>query len=298
MRDFLTVFYDADPAPGTPAEPAAAPEVTLTPTDPPAEPSDPPAEPAAAEPELSLTETAAFDWEAHKEWGETALPEGLTLSGREVTGTVKDALEAAEKRINGLRSLNEKKAPEAYEVPAETIWADEANKEFTTPVLDMFKENGVPQEHATMFMEMLGEFQQATVEMATQANKVSLMDEWNLTGEAFKSKFDEVNAWANENLEPEVFAEYAKRGERGILDVEARMLRTRESPTWKPGGEKTTTPGAMTEDQVKEIMGSDAYKDSTNEGYAEARAKVRAHFVATTPDALEGIGSGGKHDRT
>ena len=212
-------------------------------------------------------------------------------------GTVKEAFEAQEKRINGLLQLNSKKAPETYEVPEGSIWADEAQAEATKPILDMFKESGVGQEHATLFMDLLGEFQAATVELATKGNQVDLMNEWNLTGEAFDARLNEVAQWGQENLDADEYERYRAGGQRGILDLEGRMLRNREQPSWKPRKDNDMPEGAMSEDQVREIMSSKAYKDPNEEGHAEARKKVRDHFVATTEDPHK-IVARGKHQRT
>jgi hypothetical protein len=205
---------------------------------------------------------------------------------------VKDALEAAEKRIKGFLA----KAPESYEVAEDSWFADEANAEAAKPVLDMLKQVGANQEVASGVMDMFSDLAGAMAEVAGKGQQVDLMNHWGLTGDEFQGRLDAVNAWANENLEPETFDALAAMGPNGIIMAESQMLRSREGALWKPGGGEQVATGELSDDQVKEIMQSDAYQNENAEGHADARAKVRAHFVATTPDPTKPVLTG-KHVR-
>ena len=252
-------FFDADAPPVVdPPDPVVDPPpvgdtpISLTPTD-----GDPPP---------SLESNATYDWEADSaELGKVELPEGITIAGREVKGSVKDLIDSAEERTKGLRQLLNDKgytAPEEYAVAEDSMWGKEEVKEVIAPVFELFKTLDMTQAQADGMMEMLGDFQASSIEAATKANELDLVNHWNLTGEAFKEHLGKVNAWANENLPAETFKQYATMGTAGVIAAENAMLRNSEQGIYKGPTIDEVIPGVLSTDEVSTLQMGEAYSDN------------------------------------
>jgi hypothetical protein len=246
----------------------------------------------AAEEVAETTETAlpaadevtpSYDWEADTgKLGEIELPEGLTIGGREAKGTVKDALTMADERVRGMRKLMNEKgqaAPEEYKVGEDTQWAQEGMNEVLKDLFPVFKEMELTQSQVDGTLGILSEVSTAMAELAKEANKVNLMDHWNLTGDDFKARLNEVAAWSKENMDEETYEKLRGMGPQGIIIAENHMLGSRERPMYKQPGSSETETGLLSTAELAEIQDNPAYGDPNHKDHAALKARTQKHFA-------------------
>jgi hypothetical protein len=243
--------------------------------------------PEATGTELPPADTpTGYDWTADEsKLAEFELPEGLTLGGREVKGSIKELFESQEGRLAGLRKVISEKgyaAPEKYEVPDDSMWAQPDNKDMVEPLYEVFKGLDMSQSQVDGTLDLLAEVSNAMAETAKKAQQVDLMDTWGLTGEAYKARFDEVAAWAKENTDPIVYEGLRKMGANGVEVAYDMMMSKREGALYKGPDSSTETTGLLAPEELATIQSSEAYTDPNHKDHKAVKAKVREHMKIVT----------------
>lgn len=221
------LFFEADPPPANPPAdpPPSDPPPGLPPKD--AEPPGlPPKDPNAPPPEV-----VTYDFEA-----DTAGLKGIDLKGEKILGKF-NGVEDLLKSYGELESFKGKKVEDfikeaGYFAPEEYDFGDhgkEWDEETRGAVVESFKTMKLTQEQATAALPIVMDLGQ---ELATALGTQELMNEWGLTGEAFKAKEAQVAKWAGENIPDDVYSALEKLGAGGMIAAEAMMRSNQERPLW------------------------------------------------------------------